>query len=258
VTDAFALQARVLDPSRARLAALELQLAEREGALASVTGDLQRLQSRYLEAVAALYRELVALDSAIVAAEIRVGLRPPPDEADISEPKGDAEAGEAAGCSNHASPSKDLKKIFRHLAKSIHPDLALDEPARWRRHSLMAEANRAYAERDEDRLRLILHAWERSSDTYVPDPSPDEERVRRRTAAIEDRLVAITSEFDDLHASAIWQLKEKIDDARRQGWDLFAEMVAEVTREVGRAKARLASLERMTAGLSERAGGQPG
>jgi hypothetical protein len=24
----------------------------------------------------------------------------------------------------------------------------------------MAEANRAYAERDEDRLRLILHAWQ--------------------------------------------------------------------------------------------------
>src|SRR5262249_52872827 len=148
------------------------------------------------------------------------------------------------GCSNRSAPSADLKKIFRNLARTIHPDLAVDEPARWRRHSLMAEANRAYAERDEDRLRLILHAWERSPESVLgDDPGADEERIRRRIAAIEDRLLDIDRELEDLRTSAIGQLKRKIDDARAKGWDLLAEMIREVKREVGRAKAKLASLK---------------
>ena len=116
-------------------------------------------------------------------------------------------------------PSQDLKKIFRNLARTIHPDLALDEPARWRRHSLMAEANRAYAERDEDRLRLILHAWERSPDAVLgDDPEADEERLRRRIAAIEDRLLELGREFADLESSAIAQLSARSTmPARRAG-----------------------------------------
>lgn len=246
MSEESALQPVAVEPSRARLAALELQLAERERALAAMTTDLHRLQSRYLGAVGGFYAELIELERAIVEAEIRAGLRPavePPNPAAADEPADrDAASLGSDGCSNRAAPSSDLKAIFRNLAKSIHPDLALDEPARWRRHSLMAEANRAYAERDEDRLRLMLHAWERSADA-VPsdDPDAEAERVRRRLAGIEDRLIVIGREFDDLHASAIGRLQQKIDDARRQGWDLFAEMVAEVKREVRRAKAKLAS-----------------
>ena len=82
--------------------------------------------------------------------------------------------------------------MFRDLAKAVHPDRAPDDRARYRRHSLMAEANRAYAERDEDRLRLILHAWERSPESVLGDDEEGESlRVRRRIAELDERLVAI-------------------------------------------------------------------
>jgi hypothetical protein len=234
----------VADPSRARLAALELTLAEREQVLADRRSVLQALQDRYLDAVGASYRTLTEIEAEAVELEIRMGLRAPVESDEASSFSEQADA-PAEGCTSRASPSSDLKKIFRTLARTIHPDLALDEPARWRRHSLMAEANRAYAERDEDRLRLILHAWERSSETIL-DADCDESRIRRRMAAIEDRLILIDAELTDLDSSAIGQLKRKVDDAKAKGWDLLAEMILEVKREVGRAQARLAGLKRMT------------
>src|SRR5262245_45243304 len=215
------LQPTAIGSSRARMAELRLQLAERENALTELSQELQELQSRYLAAVGGFYAELIELESAIVETEIQLGIRLPLEPDDFSETDADSDeeaAAAAAGCSNRAAPSRDLKAIFRNLAKTIHPDLALDEPARWRRHSLMAEANRAYAEQDEDRLRLILHAWERSPDSVLgDDPDADEERVRRSIASIEDRLLVIDREFGDLRTSAIFQLKRKIDDAKQKG-----------------------------------------
>jgi hypothetical protein len=212
--------------------------------LTAASDELQHLQAKYLKAVGGFYRKLVDLEAAIVEAEIAAGLRvpAPPEDAADAEDTSDVEVA-AEGCSNRGAPSTDLKSMYRNLARTIHPDLALDAPARLRRHSLMAEANRAYAERDEDRLRLILHTFERSPDSVLDDDGDaDESRLRRRIALIEDRLLAIDTEFAGLQASAIWQLKRKIDTAKAQGWDLFAEMVLEVKREVRRATAQLASL----------------
>jgi hypothetical protein len=229
----------------------EQELVARELELAALKVELQKLQSRYLTEVGASYAQLTELEAAIADIEIRAGMRPPPDEIDDideideQDEAGDRDAGAGGGCDNRGLPSDALKRVFRDVAKAIHPDLALDEPARCRRHSLMAEANRAYAERDEDRLRLILRAWERSPEAVIgDDPGSHRERQARRVAESDARLVEIERELADLRASAIWRLKGKIDEARAQGWDLFAEMVLQVKREVARASARLASLRR--------------
>ena len=58
--------------------------------------------------------------------------------------------------------SDAVRKLFRDVARIIHPDLAGDEHTRDRRHALMIQANRAYAMRDEEQLRRILESWERS------------------------------------------------------------------------------------------------
>ena len=241
-TNPFALQPLSQGPDRARLESLELQLAEREADLARLKLELQMLQSRYLDEIGGFYAELTRLETAIDELEIRLGLRPPPvfDEAGAEDDAGIP----TPSCTSRSGPSDDLKKVFRDLAKAIHPDLAEDEPARCRRHSLMAEANRAYAERDEDRLRLILRAWAHGPDATIDDDEDDDGagRVQRRMAQIDRRLIGIEAELSDLRASAIWRLKGRIDEARNQGWDLFGEMILQVKREIARAQRRLASL----------------
>lgn len=248
MNDQFTLQPAALEPSRARLMALELQLAEREQALAAMKGELQQLQSRYLREIGSLYPQLASLQAAVEAAEIRAGIRPPRVDDDDEDAPGEAGAdgkAEPLGCAPRTAPSADLRRMFRDVAKAVHPDRAHDDSARFRRHSLMAEANRAYAERDEDRLRLILSTWHRSPDAIIGD-DPESQRVRteRKIAEIDDRLGAIEMEWADLRLSAIWRLKQKIDATRAQGWDLFAEMVKQVRAEIARATARLIALER--------------
>jgi hypothetical protein len=229
-------------PARARYASLERELAAREADLAAVKTGLQRLQAQYFERVGALYAELTDLEAAVAVAEIRAGLRPPSDpERDADDRDGGIDRESHAG---GPTPSQDLKRVFRDLAKAIHPDLALDEPARCRRHSLMAEANRAYAERDADRLRLILRAWERTPELVFDgdDHAGDRLRLEQRIAGIEQRLIQIDVEMADLEKSAIGRLKRRIDEARAQGWDLFAEMVLQVRREISQARGRLAKI----------------
>ena len=242
-----ALQPSDLDPARAELAALEIQVDERERAVEALKIELQDLQSRYLADVGALYAELSTLEAAVVDEEIRAGVRVPPVVPDVEDEADRAGGGAAPFCASRSAPSTDLKRIFRDVAKAIHPDLADDEPARCRRHSLMAEANRAYAERDEDRLRLILRVWERSPDAIVgDDPEATRLRLERRLAELGDRLIALDAELADLRGSAIARLKRKIDEAKAQGWDLFAEMIRQVKREIATANGRLASLRRST------------
>jgi hypothetical protein len=248
MSDDFALAPVRRGTEDAELAALEARLAERKAALEAYTAELRRLQVRYLDEVGALYGQWTELEAAVEAEEIRAGIRIPAleDEAGEESPAGEAPPGASVPpCASGAGPSDDLKRVFRDVAKAIHPDLALDDRARFRRHSLMAAANRAYAERDADRLRLILHAWERSPDAVpMDDPNAEPERRRRRAAEIDEALVAIEAEWTSLHTSAIGRLKHRIDDARAQGWDLFAEMILQVKREIARATARLATLRR--------------
>jgi hypothetical protein len=247
VTDSTALQPIPPAEDVVRLAALEAKLAERGAELNALKIDLQELQSRYLSEIGVLYRQLNDLEAEVVDIEVRAGLRPPPEEPVADDREADEPASEAdASCSGQQAPSDLLKRVFRDVARTIHPDRAPDEAARLRRHSLMAEANRAYAERDADRLLLILRRWERSPDS-VPHDDPDAERLRRhrRVAEIEEELAAIDAEFIELRNSAIARLKHKIDETRKQGWDLFAEMVAQVKADIARAQSRLAAARRM-------------
>jgi len=237
----------IASPTLQDVAVLERRVDERERDLLSVKTELQQLQVRYLSELGALYAELNALDEDLAQAEIKAGLRVP-DEPDMDEPDGPATS-ESAGCSSTSAPSSALKAMFRDIARAVHPDAApaahTDERTRYRRHSLMAEANRAYAERDEDRLRLILRAWKLDEDAATcADPVAERPRLHRRAAALTERLAALDADFDDLQSSAIARLKSRIDEARIQGWDLFAEMVRQIRREIDAARIKLTRLRR--------------
>lgn len=138
-----------------------------------------------------------------------------------------------------ASP-KVGRVLFRDVAKTIHPDLARDEETRDRRHSLMAEANRAYALGDEDRLRRILETWENSPEA-VQGSDPEAERLRliRRIAEIEEQLNTYASEMASMTESPLWQLKAMVDDAAARGKDLVEDMVRRLKRDVTAARNRL-------------------
>jgi len=218
-----------------RLAEIEAALTERAKDVERARTDIATFRIRYRKEVGLLHEELDELERAI--AELELG--------EISRRLD--EDGEAAGTSTgpgaQSAPrltSDVVRRLFRDVAKIIHPDLADDDHSRNRRHALMIEANRAYAIGDEERLRRILAAWENSPESVQgSDPEAARLRLARRISQMEEQLDLYTRELDELKASPLWQLKSMVDEAARRGKDLVADMVRRLKRDIIAARNRL-------------------
>ena len=129
--------------------------------------------------------------------------------------------------------SDAVRKLFRDVAKAIHPDLASDQAARDHRHALMIEANKAYALGDEEQLRVILQAWERSPEAVLgSDPDAMRLRLVRRIAQIEDQLETIAQDLAALKDSPLGKLKTMVDEAAAAGKDLVRDMIGRLKRDI--------------------------
>jgi hypothetical protein len=224
-----------VDALRATLTRLEDELASRVAAIARARSELEAFRIRYRQEVGQLHEELDELEQAIAEEELGRFARRLEDEG--------GGHGAAAGAPVDTAPrltSDAVRKLFRDVAKTIHPDLARDDDARDRRHSLMIEANRAYARGDEERLRSILEAWARSPEAVEgSDPAATRERLQRRIAQLEAQLVVCAGDVDALEASPLWELKALVDDAAARGKDLVADMVRRLKRDIIAARNRL-------------------
>ena len=225
-----------IDVLRVRLAELESVCGEREVEIAKATSDLAEFRIRYRRDVGSLHEELEDLERAVAEAELG-------EFAKRLEAEGAAETAGAATTPSESAPrltSDAVRKLFRDVAKMIHPDLAADDRTRDRRHTLMIEANRAYALGDEERLRMILDAWEKGPESVQGDDR-DAARLRleRRIAQIEEQLVVRARELAELHESPLWRLKAMVDAAEARGKDLIADQVRRLKRDITAVRNRL-------------------
>ena len=225
-----------IDALRARVAELDVMLAARSAEVTRVETELAAFKIRYRHEVGLLHEELDELElriSEFELGEIARRLENEGRDSDIGPGARRAEAGPRY-------TSDAVRKLFRDVAKVIHPDLARDDHGRDRRHSLMIEANRAYALGDEERLRSILHAWERSPEAV--QGSGDEAtrlRLARRIAQIEEQLEGFDGDLAELRESPLWKLKLMVDDASSRGKDLVGDMVKRLKRDIVAARNRL-------------------
>lgn len=221
---------------RSRVAELDAILGERAAEITRAQSDLAAFGIRYRQEVGLLHEELDELERAIAEAELG-------ELSKLVEGGAGGQAAPPARPRPEEAPrftSDAVRSLFREVAKTIHPDLARDDLTREQRHALMVEANRAYALGDEDRLRWILGAWERSPEAVRgDDPEATRLRLVRRIAQIEEQLTACAGDLAAMHGSALWQLKAMVDDAAARGKDLVADMVRRLNRDIMAARNRL-------------------
>lgn len=221
---------------RGRLASLETVLSERRADVVRVKSSLDVFTIRYRQEVGLLHEELDELERAIDEAELgerakRVQTEPGDPAASPTGPKHDTQP---------RYTSDAVRKLFRDVAKAIHPDLARDEHARDRRHLLMIEANRAYALGDEERLRSILQSWEQRPEAVQgSDLEATRLRLTRRIAQIEEQLNVCVIELAALKDTPMWKLKAMVDEAAGRGKDLVRDMVGRLKRDILVARNRL-------------------
>ena len=235
----------------AELTVLESDLAQRELDLATLQAELHVFERRYLHIVGVRYAELDEIEAQI--AEALAEASPKSSEAQERASQARSQANESAQASKIAqepgrrdtfTPSDTLKKLYREVAKCIHPDLATDENDRARRQHFMAEANQAYEDGDEARLREVLREWESSPEAVKGDGVGTElVRVIRKIAQIERRLQAIESILGQLRSSDLCRLKVEVERTEAEGRNLLAEMAIRLDQKIADVRRHLAGLQ---------------
>lgn len=257
-----------LEKKRRELVELEAELAERELELATLQAELHTFEREYLRVVGVRYAELDEIEAEIARylaflnpkdAEIRQQAEEAWEKAQDSkqaareaeasarakdsEPTTDEKTTDGSKFLRDFKPLESLKKLYREVAKCIHPDLATDEVERQRRQQFMVEANQAYEDGDEEGLRTILREWENSPES-VQGEGMEAELLRtiRKIAQVRERLKKIEVEIQALKRSALYQLREKVIAAQQERRDLLAEMAAQIDEQITAAKVRLDEL----------------
>ncbi|MGA9938969.1 MAG: J domain-containing protein [Candidatus Acidiferrales bacterium] len=237
---------RELARKRAEQAAIEAELADRELRATSLRAELGAFERRYLHFVGSRYAELDECKAKL--AERIAGEQPGNERAQQSARVARAIASEtksAVGDESAKEPrafkaSPELKRLYRDVAKRIHPDLTSDRKDRAKRQQLMAEANQAYQKGDETRLAKILSEYDCSPEVVEGEGTGAElVRAIRRVSQARGRLAEIEAELDDLVRSELYQLKSRVEEAEKSGHDVFAEMTEKVEEQIALAKERL-------------------
>lgn len=222
---------------------LENRLVEFEFQLTDLRADLGTFESLYLKIVGVRYAELDEIEAQL--AEF-VARRSPGDlkaQRTATEARRRAKESRASAAESSReekgrfSPSPSLKELYREVARRVHPDLAADDADRQRRQRSMAEANNAYANGDEARLRRILEEYENSPEAvFGKGPGVDLVKVIRRIVQVKRRLAEVQAEMEQIRSSEIFQLKAKVDDGKKQGRDVLSEMAAAIQVQIARSQ----------------------
>jgi len=224
-----------LEELRSRTAECQAALADRLDEIARAKAELEAFRIRYRRDVGLLHEQLDELDRAIAEAELGELSKRIEEGGPDSSAKTDSLDDDAPRYTSDA-----IRRLFREVAKTIHPDLARDDVTRDQRHALMVEANRAYALGDEERLRSILHRWERSPEAVQGnDRDAAHLRLVRRLEQIDAQLAECDRDLATLQESALWKLKAMVDEAAARGKDLVADMVRRLERDITAARNRL-------------------
>ncbi|MGC1686652.1 MAG: hypothetical protein WA734_13590 [Candidatus Acidiferrales bacterium] len=237
---------RELETKRSELAALESSLAEREVELASLRAELASFERKYLAEVGLRYAELDELKAQVAekAAAEQPGDPRLQEAARRARARAKATRSTAGPGRAHAqkiyTPTPEIKRLYREVARRIHPDLTTDDADRRKRQDLMAQANHAYMVGNQAALARVFEAYECSPENVRGDGAgADLVRTIRRISQVKARLEEIDAEMKSLLASDAKRLRNQFDAAAGSGGDLFSELPNRIDAEIAAARANL-------------------
>ena len=239
------------------LSDLAEQLASRETEFATLGRDFARFRAAYLARFAPLYAELDRID-ADVASLLAERMGKPGPDADLARERAEAAEARAAESSAAAEdaavetgalpePSPDVKALYRNVAKTVHPDLAADEPERVRRTQLMAAASAAYAAGDDRALARILQGEAARPEAIVGDDTGARlVRTLRQIAQVRRRLTELEDLNRSLEADPMWILFDTVTACESEGENPLDETEADLRARIGSARAQREALRLAT------------
>jgi len=245
-----------LEKKRRVLERLKDKLADREEVMADLRAELEQFEARYSMEVARLYAEFDEIEAEIAEEELKLV----PDDEEIKrrveELRRRAEESAARAEGAHETeeylPTPEAKKAYHNLARAIHPDLALDEKEKERRHELMAELNHAYSSGDQQKLDRMIEDLRHSPDTVRGDSVGDElVRAIRQIYQVNKRFRELDAEKAEAEASELFDLLKKVKAERSEGRDMLKQMAERTKTHIIKAGRRLENLRSVNAAQEE-------
>lgn len=232
---------------------LKERLADREEEMADLRAELEQTEANYKMQVGRYYAELDEIEAQIAEEELKLV----PDDEEIKkkveelrrraeESAADADSEKWEGCSNKWQPTPEAKKTYHNLARMIHPDLALDQEERERRHVLMSRLNDAYSAGDQNLLNKLVEEYRDSPDLVKGDSIGDYlVRVIRQISQVTVRLKELKSEKLKLELSELYEMREKVRSEQLEGRDYFKQMSERTKTHIMKARRRLENLQNL-------------
>jgi hypothetical protein len=246
-----------LDRKQALLERLKDRLANREEDMADLRADLEQFEARYTMEVGRLYADLDEIEAQIAEEEFKLV----PDDEEIKKKAEElrrraeesaARAEAAADAAGKQAPTAEAKKAYHKLARSIHPDLALDPAEKEKRHSLMAELNEAYSAGNQTKLDKLVEDLRNSPDLVKGDTVGDQlVRLIRQIYQVRRRLLEIQEEKILAEGSEVYVLREKIRSESVEGRDVLKQMAARTSAHLKKSQRRLENLRTVNQAAEE-------
>jgi hypothetical protein len=247
-----------LNKKRAVLERLKDRLADREEEMADLRAELEQFEANYSMQVGRLYAELDDIEAQIAEEEYKLV----PDDEEIKKKAEElrrraeesaARAQEAAEAAEKKwEPTVEAKKAYHNLARTIHPDLALDAVEKEKRHGLMAQLNQAYSSGDQSKLNKLVEEFRNSPDLVKGDSVGDElVRSIRQIFQVKVRLEELRSEREEAEASELFTLREKMRAEMAEGRDMVAQMAARTIVQIRKSQRRLENLKTVNQAAEE-------
>ena len=246
-----------LNKKVALLKRLADRLVDEEEQIAGLRSSLEQFEARYTMEVGRLYAEFDEIEALIAEEEYKLV----PDDEEIKKKAEElrrkaeesaARVDEAASTSFKLNPTPEARKAYHVLARTIHPDLALDVQEKERRHLLMAELNQAYSAGDQPRLDRLVNDLRNSPDLITGDTVGDNlVRAIRQISQVKQRLAELRRERSDAEASELFTLMIKTEEDLASGRDLLKQIAARTSTQISRSQRRLSNLRTVNAAAEE-------
>ena len=218
------------------LVRLESLLAERRIELLALQEELRSFKALYTQVVGSRLAELAEVERAIREAERRTLGTDEKDEEDTGTATNEQQA-------SSVSPVRtSLRKLFWSVAKMFHPDHAADEMEARRRHTIMAEASRAYREGDVESLNTLLGDEELRFFCTSAQGHEQEEDLGARLLHIKEELRTVEFGIKRIRQDGLYRLKLSVDEEAARGRDALRAQAEQLMRQITKARRRLAHL----------------
>lgn len=247
-----------LTKKRAVLERLKDRLATSEEDVTDLRAELEQFEAQYTMQVGRLYADLDEIEAQIAEEEFKLV---PDDEeikkkADELRRRAEESAKRAAEALEHAAvkwePTTEAKKAYHRLARTIHPDLALDPKEKEKRHGLMAQLNQAYSAGDQAKLNKLVDDLRNSPDLIKGDTVGDQlVRAIRQISQVKIRLVELRDERQTAELSELFTLRERTQAEMAEGRDMIKQMAARTVVQIKKSTRRLENLRNVNKAAEE-------